>query len=120
MSIFDVLIDKDSINPLPNEEYVYLLDEAWVDNELKSHSIDKYSTVDNVVKNDNGSFSFRVVETGEIFKTNYNWSLVLKTPENLEVLNKYLKAQDDFNAAKIKMEQIRTEMVTLEKKLLDK
>ena len=95
-------------------EYIYLLDIAWKVDEVGSVPFEEGSVVINVVKKENDSFEFLDPISGEIFCTNYGWSLVENTSKNVERLNEYLKSRDKLRELEKKTKELRTKVVDLD------
>lgn len=110
MSIFDSLISKNNKEP-KDIEYIYNLDLAWVKDKLDCVDFKKGSIVTNVTKLENNSYSF-IFENNE-YKTNYGWSLIENTSENLDNLNAYDKLMFEIKKFEDQASILRKNIKTL-------
>ena len=114
MGYFNFLIDIGNGAPKPDMEYIYLSQEIWTPNNLYSSRLIKYGTImTNVIQLDNGSYEFTCKETGEVFRTNYAWTLAENTPENVKKIIKYDRVYKKFKEYKKLTDGLRNEIVTL-------
>lgn len=113
MAYFDFLIDKDNGKPNSELEYIYLLDEVWIPNQLGGKPIKRGTIVKNVIQLDNNSYEFINKETGETLRTNYAWSLAENTPENVLRIKKYDEEYLKFKEHEKFINKLRKEIITL-------
>lgn len=110
MGMFDFLIDKNNVQAEVGKEYVYLHDMVWKPKSLESYPIEYGTIVHSVSKLDNNSFEFKIGDDEQIYCTNYGWSLAVKTDDNL-------KAIEEYNLSKQKLEQLKQETEILRKNI---
>lgn len=113
MGVFDQLI-RSNKEPKKGMKYIYLLDKVWKNNELGSYPIKFGSVVVDVIKLENDSFEFKDEETGEVWRTNYGWTLAEKTEENIENINKYLKSKKKLDDLKKETNKLRSDIIDLD------
>lgn len=113
MELFDSLIDKDTVEPKKDMEYIYMMDMVWTPNKLGSKYIKEGTIVTNVTKLENGSFQFTNKENGEVLRTNYAWSLAENTIDNKLLIEEYENEYILFKECKKKVDSLRKNIKTL-------
>ena len=113
MGLFDSLIDKDTVEPKKDMEYIYMMDMVWTPNKLGSKYIKEGTIVTNVTKMENGSFQFTNKENGEVLRTNYGWSLAENTTENQLSIDEYENEYILFKEYEKKVDSLRNKIKTL-------
>lgn len=101
MGLLDCLIDKNAA-PVSGVKYIYAHNKVWKANPEPSEyfdslPIERYRHVaKNVVKINNNSFEFDLPSYGgERYRSNYGWSLVVNTPDNIAKVYEYEEAVEN-------------------------
>lgn len=114
MEILDYLIDKDNNEPKYDMEYIYLMDMIWKPNgRMESFYIKEGTIMINIKKRENNSYEFTCKETGEIYQTNYGWSLAENTEENTNRIEEYNNHNLEFKKMKLYNDKLRKNIKTL-------
>jgi hypothetical protein len=112
MGMLDHLITKGE-EPL-DMEYLYTLDLYWIDGDMTSYPIEKYTIVTNVKQNIKGGYTFTIKNTNIDARSNYAWAFVEHTKENLDKIKIYEEEYKKFLSMKKKVNILRKNIKSLE------
>lgn len=114
MGFLDSLITKTESVP-NNGEYIYNLDMVWKPGCLKNIPVSPGIIVINVKKLENNSFTFNIKadDTNTLYCTNYGWSFIENTPDNILLYNELLRIDKEIQSLTIQREENINRMVHL-------
>lgn len=110
--MLDYLITKGE-EPL-DMEYLYAHNLYWIDGDMESHPIEKYTIITNVKQQIKGGYTFTIKDTNVDARCNYAWAFVEHTKENLDKIKIYEEEYKTFLSLKRKVNKLRKNIKSLE------
>lgn len=111
----DHLIKK--TNSIPNDgEYIYNMNMVWSLNSWTSERVSPGIIVTNVKKLPNNSFTFNIKgNTQTLYQTNYGWTFIENTPDNIVKYKEYLRVKSVISTLQLENDILFSNIIHLGK-----
>lgn len=99
----------------PNDgEYIYNMNLVWSLNSWTSERVSPGIIVTNVKKLPNNSFTFNIKgNTQTLYRTNYGWSFIENTPDNIAKYNEYLRVKSVISTLQLENDVLFSNIIHL-------
>jgi len=84
-TIFGNIISEKNLEPKTNIEYIYNLDDVWLNHEMIP--VQKHTIVENVHQENAGNYTFNIKGDTVRYECSYGWAFIENTKRNIEILN---------------------------------